>query len=69
MATIFIKPAPGLKVRDPVTHRHIPAEGCEVSATDTYWARRIRSRDVVVIDPPTVVTVGQIPDSTPAVKE
>lgn len=70
MAVILIKPSsPGLKVRNPVTGRHIPAEGIEVQDTDTYWARRLRSKCVVVIDQPSVVTVGQIPDSTPAVKE
>lgn len=57
-----IKPAPGLKVRHPVTKQHIPAEGIEVSDTDTYWFRRIRSGDVVLVTE-AVVTETQIPDS------
>lgn len=47
---MFVKPAEGVKVRDPVTLHHIPADGTEVPA-DTYWLRRVAAGDVVVADP------------------
>lgn len=45
-----VRPAPGLKVRDPHTKRHIAdkPEGVEVPET-TYWLRRIRAGDVLLI--------------------
>ena len=49
---MIIKPAPGLKVRDPVSKRLLPAEGLEVPETNTYWARRLRSGDVVRVEAP-----------------
>jgi hypothetical protein len=49
-----VKPAkPELKVRDPKSMEFIPADGSfEVRAGEhpTYWARRIQSGDVVVVD-------------------
>lgn len=48
---MFVKPAPGKRVRDPQSRQHIPAEGMEVSATDTYWVRRLQDGDVVVVKP------------------
>lgn len=48
---MIIKPAKGIKVRDPVSRLHIPETGVEVSDVDTYWARRLRSGDVVVVPP------------------
>lgn len=46
---MIVKPAPGTKVRHPVTRQHIPEAGIEVPTTDTYWARRLRSGDVVEV--------------------
>lgn len=54
---MFVKPAPGLKVRDPVTKQHLPESGTEVPE-DSYWIRRIADGDVVVVQ-----TI-QIPDSS-----
>lgn len=49
---IKVKPAPGLKVRDPMTMKFIPEEGFVLKkGITTYWARRIQCRDVSVIDP------------------
>ena len=48
---MFVKPADGLKVRDEASGQHLPPEGKEVPET-TYWLRRLRSGDVVRIDPP-----------------
>jgi hypothetical protein len=44
---MFVKPAEGVKVRDPRSKRHIPEGGVEVADTDIYWARRLRDGDVV----------------------
>lgn len=48
---MFVKPAPGLKVRDPQSMQHIPEAGLEVADTDPFWARRLRDGDVVVVNP------------------
>lgn len=49
--TMNIKPAEGLKVRDPKTKRHIPNDGSfEVREDESYWARRIMAGDVVVVE-------------------
>nr|DAG71762.1 MAG TPA: Protein of unknown function (DUF2635) [Caudoviricetes sp.]DAG76216.1 MAG TPA: Protein of unknown function (DUF2635) [Caudoviricetes sp.] len=59
---MFVKPAPGVLLRDPVTKRLlsdapvegltttvVPAEGMEVSDFDKYWLRRIQDRDAVKV--------------------
>ncbi len=51
---MFVKPAPGLKVRDPISKRHLPASGQEVPMS-AYWLRRLAEGDVL--------DVSQIPDS------
>ena len=57
---MFVLPAPGRKVRDPITKKHLPAGGKEVPES-TYWIRRIRCGDVVL--PTTnVVTIDQTND-------
>lgn len=48
MKKIRIRPAPGLKVRDPRTMRHICA-GYMVGEGDIFWRRRIRAGDVTVM--------------------
>lgn len=48
---MFVKPAPGLLVRDPVTKFPLPAEGREVQPT-SYWMRRIASGDVELTEAP-----------------
>lgn len=47
---MFVKPAPGLKVMDPVTKLFIPNEGQEVGDFDLYWVARLRDGDVVLVD-------------------
>lgn len=60
---MFVKPSPGVRVRDPVTKLHIPAAGVEVPES-SYWIRRLRSGDVVVaVAPVPVLNDQQIPDS------
>lgn len=46
MRTAYLKPAPGLTVRDPVDLTPLPADGAE-KPLDTYWRRRLRDGDVV----------------------
>lgn len=43
---MYVKPAPGLAVRDPELRDLLPAEGREVPAS-AYWLRRLRDGDVV----------------------
>lgn len=60
---MFVKPADGRKVRDPVTKRHIPDEGKEVPET-SYWLRRIAAGDVQIASSEVSVLQAQmIPDS------
>ena len=60
---MFVKPAPGRLVRDPVSKRPLPAEGAEVPE-NTYWIRRLACGDVISCDVPArVVSPQQIPDS------
>ena len=47
---MFVKPAPGLKIRDPELKDLIPDDGREVSADDLYWHRRLRDGDVVLVE-------------------
>jgi hypothetical protein len=56
---MFVKPAPGLKIRDPKSKRHVPEDGIEVPDTDTYWVRRVLDGDVVVVQPAAVKTASQ----------
>jgi hypothetical protein len=80
---VFVKPAPGLLVRDDVSKVRLPAEGREVPET-SYWVRRLRCGDVVLASPPPapparpapiavspdpVLQSGQIPDSDSAPSE
>ena len=44
-----IKPAPGLKVRDPDLKDYLPDEGRVVPDT-AHWHRLLRDRDVVLVE-------------------
>ncbi|WP_207458653.1 DUF2635 domain-containing protein [Azospirillum sp. SYSU D00513] len=48
---MFVKPAAGLLVRDPVNREPLPAEGREVP-DDQFWHRRLADGDVVLAKPP-----------------
>ncbi len=61
---MFVKPAPRLLVRDPVTKFQLPAEGREVQAT-SYWLRRIASGDVQLVDAPVASPFSEPEESTP----
>jgi hypothetical protein len=47
---IFIKPAPGFKIRDPESKMHIPEQGEYVVRTP-FWTRRILDKDVSIVEP------------------
>lgn len=64
---MFVKPAPGLKVRDPRTKQHIPETGADVPDGDTYWVRRLLDGDVVQV-PPAAPPAAK-PSSSKSVKE
>ncbi len=59
MQTMFVKPAPGLKVRLPENPRaFLPEDGAEV-ARDAFWLRRLRDGDVVEATPPAAKPVAK----------
>lgn len=43
---MFVRPAEGLRVRDPDLRDHLPPEGREVPDS-AYWTRRLRDGDVI----------------------
>jgi hypothetical protein len=47
---MFVKPAPGLVIRDPDLKDLLPAEGRQVPDSD-YWHRRVLDKDVVECSP------------------
>lgn len=51
---MFVKPAEGRKVRNPISKQHLPAAGAEVPES-TFWIRRLRDGDVVRAEPPKAV--------------
>ena len=51
MQTMYVKPAPGLRVRDPRTGQPLPAQGAETPVSG-YWVRRLRDGDVLASRPP-----------------
>lgn len=66
---MFVKPAPGVIVRDPATKRPLPPDGKDVPESN-YWLRRLRDGDVSadaspVLDSPVpdMVEHDQIQDS------
>lgn len=48
---MFVKPKPGLKVRDPDTKGFLPPGGAQVPPS-LYWTRRVRDGDALVSEPP-----------------
>jgi len=49
---MFVKPAPGLLVRDPHTGVRMPESGRDVPATDLEWHRLLQLGDIVPSEPP-----------------
>ncbi len=61
---MFIKPASGLKVRDPVKKDLLPETGRQVKDGDLYWVRRLADGDVVEATPPSANGVRTKPAIT-----
>lgn len=57
-----IKPALGLKIRDPQTLALLPEDGKEVEQS-SFWIRRIQAGDVLLIDDKK--PIGEISESNP----
>lgn len=49
---MYVKPAPGALIRDPVTKLVMPAEGNNVPDGDLHYARLLRDGDIVKAAPP-----------------
>lgn len=49
MERIFVKPAPGLKIRDDVSKKLLPDEGKAVTQS-SYWVRRLACGDVTLVE-------------------
>lgn len=58
MKKLYLKPAAGLKVPDPVTGKPLAAEGEEKPDT-TYWRRRIKDGDVAIARAPKPAKEGK----------
>ena len=56
-AVLKIKPAPGLKVRDPVTKQHLKEEG-EQKPRTTFWLRRLAAGEVLEVKSDAVKAAG-----------
>ena len=53
---MYVKAAPGMKIRDADLKDLLPDEGRDVPDSD-YWQRRLRDGDVVKATPPSVEPV------------
>jgi len=49
---MWVKPAPGLKVRDPATKQLLPETGIEVPDDSIIWNKILNDGDVVKFSPP-----------------
>lgn len=59
MTKLFVKPADGLKVRNP-RGGHLPAKGAEVTLSP-FWTRRLNAGDVVETTKPKNTTPKKEP--------
>jgi hypothetical protein len=63
---MWVKPAPGLVVRDPRTKSLVPSDGIEVPDTDLTFARLVRDGDLVVFTPVAAKPATAAPPAPPA---
>lgn len=57
---MYVKPAPGLSIRDPDLLDLLPESGRLVPDSD-YWLRRVRDKDVELAAPPTEPAESAVP--------
>ena len=50
--TMFVRPAEGLKIRDPETGNYLPDTG-QIVPRSSFWLRRLKDGDVVETTTPT----------------
>jgi hypothetical protein len=50
-STITVRPRNGIKLFDPASKAHLPAEGAEVESS-IYWERRLLDGDAILVDQP-----------------
>jgi len=62
---MYVKPAPGLSIRDPDLKDLLPVSGRLVPDTD-YWLRRVRDNDVIEAEAP---AEGESPTPAPAANQ
>lgn len=55
MDNVHIKPRENVQVRDPLTGRALKTRG-EKKPRTSYWLRRLRDGDVILVDPSTPAT-------------
>lgn len=51
MKTMYVKPAPGLKIRKPANREQVLADQGEDVPCSSYWMRRLKEGDVVKAKP------------------
>lgn len=65
IATVRLRPAEGLTVRDPLTRQPLDPAG-EPRALDTHWRRRLADGDVEIVpadEPETAAAPEAVPDA------
>lgn len=65
---MYLKPAPGLRIVDPLLRDFLPEEGRLVTPSD-YWHRRLRDGDVVLTPAAVAAEVSAPPIPAPAQAE
>lgn len=56
--TIFVIPAPGLRIPDPATGRDLPETGGPVTPS-RYWRQRLKDGDVTAADTAPAIEAGR----------
>jgi hypothetical protein len=64
---MFVKPAPGLVIRDPDLLDLLPDDGRDVPDSG-YWQRRVRDNDVVEATPAATSSVAAAPIDNQSLK-
>lgn len=62
---MFVKPAPGLKIRDPLKKDYLPTEGREIDEHDLYWHRLLMDEDVIEVKADPAKSSGKKPAPDP----
>ena len=63
--TMFVCPAPGMRIADPETGEYLPVAGAWVPRSG-FWLRRLKDDDVFPAGPPAEVSPPEPEDGKPA---